>query len=144
MKSQRYLPRDVLKTRSSANMLQIYRRTPMLKLQSNFIEIALWDGCSPVNFLYIFRPPFPENSCGWLLLKSHQSISSYLNTPALICFFTLARWIHAILSAYLHNCQINKVITLYIYIYICIYIYIYMYIYVYIYIYIDIDIDIDR
>ena len=25
-----------------------------MKLQSNFIEIALWHGCSPVNLLYTF------------------------------------------------------------------------------------------
>ena len=39
-----------------------------IKLQSNFIEITLWHGCSPVNFLYIFRKPFPKNTSGWLLL----------------------------------------------------------------------------
>ena len=37
-------------------------------LQSNFIEIALWHGCSPVNLLHIFRTPFHWNSCGWLLV----------------------------------------------------------------------------
>ena len=37
-------------------------------LQSNFIEIALWHGCSPVNLLHIFRTPFPRNTSGWLLL----------------------------------------------------------------------------
>ena len=26
-------------------------------------------GCSPVNLLHIFRPPFPKNTCGGLLLK---------------------------------------------------------------------------
>ena len=26
--------------------------------QSNFIEIAFWHGCSPVNLLHIFRTPF--------------------------------------------------------------------------------------
>ena len=39
-----------------------------IKLQSNFIEIALWHGCSPVNLLHIFRTPFPRNTSGWLLL----------------------------------------------------------------------------
>ena len=28
-----------------------------------------FDGCSPVNLLYIFRTPFPKNSSGWLLLN---------------------------------------------------------------------------
>ena len=31
-------------------------------LQSNFIEIILRHGCSPVNLLHIFRTPFPENT----------------------------------------------------------------------------------
>ena len=37
-------------------------------LQSNFIEIALRHGCSPVNLLLIFRTPFPRNTSGGLLL----------------------------------------------------------------------------
>ena len=36
-------------------------------MQSNFIEIALQSGCSPVNLLPIFRPPFPRKT-SWLLL----------------------------------------------------------------------------
>ena len=40
----------------------------MPKLQSNFIEIALRHGCSPVNLLHIFRTPFHENTSAWLLL----------------------------------------------------------------------------
>ena len=26
-----------------------------IKIASNFIEVALWHGCSPVNLLHIFR-----------------------------------------------------------------------------------------
>ena len=37
-------------------------------MQSNFIEIALRNGCSPVNLLYSLRTPFPKNTSGWLLL----------------------------------------------------------------------------
>ena len=33
-----------------------------IKLQSNFIEIALPHGCSVVNLLRIFRTPFPMNT----------------------------------------------------------------------------------
>ena len=36
--------------------------------QSNFIEITLHHGCSPVNLLHIFRTPFPKNTYGGLLL----------------------------------------------------------------------------
>ena len=39
-----------------------------IKLLSNFIEITLWHGCSPVNLLHIFRTPFPVKTSGWLLL----------------------------------------------------------------------------
>ena len=38
-----------------------------IKLQSNFIEITLRHGCSPVNVLHIFRTPFSKNTSGWLL-----------------------------------------------------------------------------
>ena len=38
-------------------------------MQSNFIEITLRHGCSPVNLLHIFRTPFPKNTSGGLLLR---------------------------------------------------------------------------
>ena len=38
-------------------------------LQSNFIEIALRQGCSLVNLLHIFRTPFPRNTSELLLLE---------------------------------------------------------------------------
>ena len=43
-------------------------------LQSNFIEITLPHGCSPVNLLHIFRTPFLKNTSGRLLLKMSVSI----------------------------------------------------------------------
>ena len=39
-----------------------------IKLQSNFIEIALLHGCSPVNLQHFFRAPFYKNTYGRLLL----------------------------------------------------------------------------
>ena len=36
------------------------------KVASNFIKIALWHGCSPINLLHILRPPFlrtPLDGC---------------------------------------------------------------------------------
>ena len=41
-----------------------------IKLQNNFIEIALWHGCSLVNLLHIFRTSFLKNTSGWLLLDN--------------------------------------------------------------------------
>ena len=35
-----------------------------IKLQSNFIEITIWHGCSAVNLLHIFRTPFLMNIFG--------------------------------------------------------------------------------
>ena len=40
-----------------------------IHLQSIFIEITLWHGCSPANLLHIFRTPFLKITSGWLLLK---------------------------------------------------------------------------
>ena len=45
------------------------RSAILIKLQSNFIEISLQHGCSPLNLLHIFRTPLPKNTCGWLLLN---------------------------------------------------------------------------
>ena len=38
------------------------------KAASNFIEITLRHGCSPVNLPHIFRTPFPKNTSRRLLL----------------------------------------------------------------------------
>ena len=70
---QKQPSRRVLRKRCSKNTQQIYRRTPMPncdfnKVASNFIEIALRHGCSPVNLLHIFRTTFPKNTSGRLLL----------------------------------------------------------------------------
>ena len=63
-------PEVFLPKRCSKNMQQIYRRTPTPKcdFNSNFIEITLRHGYSPVNFLHIFRTPFLKNTSGRLLL----------------------------------------------------------------------------
>ena len=50
-----------------------YRSVILIKLQSNFIEITLRHGCSPVNLLHIFGTPFPRNTSEWLLLTFHDS-----------------------------------------------------------------------
>ena len=44
-----------------------------VRFQSNFIEIALRHGCTPVNFLHIFKALFSKNTSGWLLLKCQDS-----------------------------------------------------------------------
>ena len=44
-------------------------------LQSNFIEITLRHGFSPVNLLYIFRTPFSKNTlegCLWNTINTDK------------------------------------------------------------------------
>ena len=73
-----FLGKDVLKICSKFTGDQLCRSVISIKLQSNFIEIALWHGCSPVNVLHIFRTPFLTNTSGGLLLslKTPENISS--------------------------------------------------------------------
>ena len=46
-----------------------------IKSQSNFIEIAFRNGCSPVNLLHIFRTPFRNNTSGRLLLDIYVCVN---------------------------------------------------------------------
>ena len=51
---------------------QLCRSAISIKLQSNFIEIPLRRGCSPVDLLQIFRTCFYKNTYGGMLLKSES------------------------------------------------------------------------
>ena len=53
-------------------------------MQSNFIEITLRHGCSPVNLLYIFRTPLPKNPSARLLLELGLHIACLFQLPCLI------------------------------------------------------------
>ena len=80
------------KKRYSEKMQQIYRRTPMSKLQSNFIEITLRHGCFAIHLLHIFRTSFLKNTCGWLLLFCEKkfTISEFPSYPFSInCKFSI-------------------------------------------------------
>ena len=78
---QKQPSRGVLRKRCSENMPQIYRTTPMprIPMLSNFIEIALRNGSSPVNLLHIFGITFPKKTSGWLLLN--QALSDFRQHP---------------------------------------------------------------
>ena len=67
-----FLRKAVPKICSKFTGEQPCRNAISIKLQSNFIEIALRHGCSPVNLLHIFRTLFPRNTSEWLLLKALQ------------------------------------------------------------------------
>ena len=77
---QKQPSRGVPRKKCSENMQQIYRRAPMPKcdFNSNFIEITLRYGYSPVNILHIFRTPFlraPLNGNFWRCIASLTFIS---------------------------------------------------------------------
>ena len=78
---QKQPSRGVLRKRCPENMPQIYRTTPMprIPMLSNFIEIALRHGSSPVNLLHIFGTTFPKKTSGWLLLN--QALSDFRQYP---------------------------------------------------------------
>ena len=61
------------------------------KLLSNFIEITLLHGCSPVNLLHIFRTAFPENTSGEIFLLLvvillPLTVNSHEQTKNMTCF----------------------------------------------------------
>ena len=64
-----FLGKSVLKICRRFTVKHSCRSVISIKLQSNFIEIALRYGCSLVNLLHIFRTPFPKNTSDGLLLK---------------------------------------------------------------------------
>ena len=71
---QKQPPRGVLKKRCSDICSKFTGEVPCpsvisIKLQSNFIEIKLRHGCSPVNLLHIFRISFPRKTSEWLFLN---------------------------------------------------------------------------
>ena len=72
-----FLGKGVLRICSRLIGEQPCRSTISIKLQSNFIEITIRHGCSPVNLPHIFRTPFPRNTSGWLLLYWLKVKSQY-------------------------------------------------------------------
>ena len=59
-----FFRKGVLKIGSTCTGEHPCRSVISIKLQRNFIEIALRHGCSPVNLQHIFRIPFPKNTFG--------------------------------------------------------------------------------
>ena len=63
-----FLRKNVLKISCKFTRERPYRSVISTKLHSNFIEIPLRHGCSPVNLLHIFRTSFYKNTYVELLL----------------------------------------------------------------------------
>ena len=72
-----FLGKGVLKICSKFTGEHPCRSAISIKLQSNFIEITLWHGYSPVNSLHIFRTPFLKNTSGRLLLKILENVTKF-------------------------------------------------------------------
>ena len=67
-----FLGRGVLKICSKFTGEHPCQSAISIKLQSNFIEILLWHGCSPVNLLHILRTASYKNTFRWVLLHMLQ------------------------------------------------------------------------
>ena len=76
--SEVFLRKGVLKICSNFTGEHPCRNMISIKLQSNFIDISLRHGCSPVNLLHIFRT-LSKNTSGWMLLAF--SLLKVMNWP---------------------------------------------------------------
>ena len=63
-----FLGKDVLEICSKFTGEHPCQSAISITLQSNFIEITLRHGCSPLNLSHIFRTSFLKKTSGWLLL----------------------------------------------------------------------------
>ena len=87
-----FLRKGILKIRSKFTGEHSCRSAISIKLQNNFIEIALRHGYFSVNLLYIFRIYFPKNTYGglllnmwvWRRLKIQQIIFFFFNTRSIM------------------------------------------------------------
>ena len=69
-----FLRKGLLKICSKVTVDHPWQSATSIKLQSNCIEITRWHGCSPVNWLHLFRTPFPRNTSVSLLLRFTEGI----------------------------------------------------------------------
>ena len=68
-RSEVFLGKGVLKIYSEFSGENPCRNVISIKFQSNFSEITLRQGCSPVNLLHIFRSSFYKNTYRGVLLE---------------------------------------------------------------------------
>ena len=73
--SEVFTGKGVLKKCSKFTGEHPCRNAISINLQSNFIQIALWHGCTFVNLLHIFRASFPKNTSEGLLLNWYVAIT---------------------------------------------------------------------
>ena len=63
-----FLGNSILKICSTFTGEHPWRSVISIKLLCSFIKITLRHGCSPVNWVHVFRILFPKNTSGGLLL----------------------------------------------------------------------------
>ena len=70
---QKQPPRGVLRFKFTGE--HVYWSVISINLQSNFMNVFGWvwvrHGCSPVNFLHIFRTPLPKNTWLWTVASDN-------------------------------------------------------------------------
>ena len=98
-----FLGKGVLKICNKFTGEHQFRSAISVKLQSNFIEIALWQVFSAVNLLYIFRKLFPKNTSGRLLLAL---FSHYFTEPKIPQKIKNAKHLVETLYCFLRHCKL--------------------------------------
>ena len=95
-----FLGKGVLKICNKFTEEHLCQSEISIKLQSNFIEIALWHGCSPLNLWHIFGAPFLKEH---LWTTASGMSSKYNNNNRLggikwthASLYNLAKWINHI------------------------------------------------
>ena len=83
-----FLRKSVLKICSKFTGEHPCRSVFLIKLISRFIEITLRRGCSPVNFLHIFKTPFPRNTFPEIYLSLRGDLLQVLINSTIFATFT--------------------------------------------------------
>ena len=76
-----FLGKGVMKVCSKFTGEHLCQSVILLKLQSNFIEIAYRHGCSPVNLPHIFRTPFLPGEHPFRCVISIKLLFLHKETP---------------------------------------------------------------
>ena len=93
-----FLGKGVLKVCNRITGEHQCRSVILIKLQSNFIDITLRQGCS-LNLLNVLRKSFPRNTCGELLLV----LVITLLPPDMHVQFLAVSYFHKMLTLH-HRC----------------------------------------
>ena len=93
------------KMSSNVPLISTLSWAQLQKLQSDFIEISLRHGFSPVKLLHIFRTPFYKNTSEGLLLL-HLALNYQCNASSKIVSY-IKRYLLGIFDIWSTNVNIN-------------------------------------